>query len=100
MSTQNQTDIVLASDRSIVSSGRLLAFNDQGTAKLPSWAGDSVDLSPQQFANGYLIGTDTLYFGGAATTTWLGDQYVTIVLECTTEKLNKESAVALALSQQ
>jgi len=100
LSTQNQTDIVLASDRSIVSSGRLLAFNDQGTAKLPSWAGDSVDLSPQQFANGYLIGTDTLYFGGAATTTWLGDQYVTIVLECTTEKLNKESAVALALSQQ
>lgn len=100
LSTQTQTEIVLASDRSIVSSGRLLAFNDQGSAKLPSWTGDSVDLSPQQFKNGYLIGVDTLYFGGSATTTWVGDQYVTIVLECTTEKLSKEAAVALALSQQ
>nr|AGA18412.1 hypothetical protein [uncultured marine virus] len=100
LATQNQTDIVLASDKSIVSSGRLLCFNDQGTQKLPSYASDSVDLSPQTYKNGYLIGVDTLYFGGSASTSWAGDQYVSIILECTTEKLNKESAVALALSQQ
>jgi len=100
LSTQNQTDIVLASDKSIVSSGRLICFNDQGTQKLPSYADDAVDVSPQTFKNGYLVGVDTLYFGGAATTTWAGDQYISIILECTTEKLNKESAVALALSQQ
>ena len=100
LATQVQTDIVLASDKSIVSSGRLIAFNDQASQKLPSYVSDAVDLSPQTYKNGYLIGVDTLYFGGSASTSWAGDQYVSIILECTTEKLNKESAVALALSQQ
>ena len=98
--TQSQNDIVLASDKSVISTGKLHAFNDQGTAKLASVVSTDIDVGPQHWTNGYLVGVETLYFGGAATTTFEGDIYCTIILECTVETLSEKAAMALALSQQ
>lgn len=98
--TQSQTDIVLASEKSVIATGKLHAFNDQGTAKLASQVSTDIDVGPQHWTNGYLVGVETLYFGGAATTTFTGDVYCTIILECTVETLSEKAAMALALSQQ
>jgi hypothetical protein len=57
-------------------------------------------MSPQQWTNGYLIGTEQIYLGGEASTDWTEDVYCQIVLECTVSKLTKGAAMALALSQQ
>lgn len=97
--TQSQSDIVLPADSACISTGRVIAFNDQGTQKLPSTVSQAFDIAPQTFTNGYLVGVDTLYFGGSASSSWAGDQYVSIVMECVSETLNTQSATALALSQ-
>jgi hypothetical protein len=47
-----------------------------------------------------LIGVETLYFGGEASSGWTGDVYISIVMECTSESLTQAAAMALALSQQ
>ena len=105
LTTQSQTDIVLAEDKSVVASGRVIAnaigVTGPGVAPfLPGAVSQDFDVSPQHWTNGYLIGTEQLYLGGAASTGWIGDQYLTVVLECTVEKLTKGAAMALALSQQ
>jgi hypothetical protein len=98
--TQTQTDIVLPSDKAVIASGRVIASNRIGAQGLPSNVSQDFDILPQNFTGGYLIGVDTLYLGGAASQDWVGDQYVTLVMECQVETLTKEAAVALALSQQ
>lgn len=100
LATQTQTDIVLASNKAIIATGKIHAFNDQGTAKLASQISDMLDVGPQHWTNGYLVGVETIYLGGSATTTFEGDVYCTIILECTVETLNEKAAMALALSQQ
>jgi hypothetical protein len=66
----------------------------------PSITSNDLDLGPQHWTQGYLIGVEQLYIGGAATTGWQEDVVVSIVLECVSETLTKEAAMALALSQQ
>lgn len=98
--TQTQNDIVLASDKAVIASGRMIAFNDQNTQKLPSSVNQDFDMNPSTFRNGYLIAVEQLYLGGAATDTWEEDEYITLTLECVTEKMTPKSAMALSLSQQ
>jgi hypothetical protein len=105
LTTQSQTDIVLAEDKSLISNGRVIAnaigVTGPGVAPfLPADVSQDFDVSPQHWTNGYLIGTEQIYLGGAASTGWAGDQYLSLVLECTVEKLTKGAAMALALSQQ
>lgn len=100
LTTQSQGDIVLPSDKSVISSGRVHMFNDQGSAKLASQVSDMNDVNLQDWTNGYLVGVEQIYFGGAATTTFTGDVYISVVLECTVETLSQSAAMALALSQQ
>lgn len=100
LTTQDQGDLVLSSNRSVISDGRVHMFNDQGTDKLASIVTDANGLNVQEWTNGYLIAVEQLYLGGSATTTFLGDVYVSIVLECTVETLSQSAAMALALSQQ
>lgn len=96
--TQSQTDIVLPSDKSVVASGRV---NVDGTgSSLPTWTGNNLDIGPQHWTNGYLVGVETMYLGGAASTGFDGDVYCTVVMECTVETLSEKAAMALALSQQ
>jgi hypothetical protein len=106
LTTQTQTDIVLASDKSVIASGRV-AVGAQSTYSavgggqhLPGIVSGDFDVSPQHWSNGYLIGVDTIYLGGAASLEWVGDQYVTVILECQSETLSQSAAMALALSQQ
>jgi len=102
LTTQTQTDMVLAgANKSVVASGRMsaYAFGTSGEV-FPSIVGTDLDIGPQHWTNGYLIGVEQLYLGGAATTGWYEDVYVSVIMECTSETLTKEAAMALALSQQ
>ena len=101
--TQSQTDIVLAEDKAVIASGRVVASSTGsigGPPFIPSITNEDFDLNPSYWKNGYLVGVEQLYLGGAASTGWAGDQYLTVILECTVEKLTKGAAMALALSQQ
>lgn len=57
------------------------------------------DLAPQNLVNGYLIGVDTLYLYGIADDAWDESIYISICMECSTEAVDTENAVNLALSQ-
>ncbi|GAI59421.1 unnamed protein product [marine sediment metagenome] len=98
--TQTQTDIVLASNKSVIATGKLHAFNQLAAGSLATEVSTDIDFGPQHWTNGYLVGVEQIYFGGSAGTGFVGDLYCTVILECTVEKLDKEAAMALALSQQ
>jgi len=98
--TQTQGDIVLASDKAVVASGRVIAFNDQGLAHLPSFVSEDFDQNPSDYRNGYLIAVEQMYLGGSASLDWTSENYITLILECTTEKMTSKAAMALSLSQQ
>ena len=101
LTTQLQTDMVIpGDDKSVVASGRLTASRDISGTGVPSGTSNDLDVAPQHWTQGYLIAVEQLYLGGAATTSWAEDVYVSVVMECTSETLSKEAALALALSQQ
>ena len=101
LTTQSQTDTVLASDKSVIATGIVYAINSFGTDEFPQVYQD-MDILPQNWTNGYLVAVEEIYLGGEASTGWLAgeDLTVTIVLECTSETLSEKAAMALALSQQ
>ena len=99
LTTQAQGDIVLSSNRSVISSGKLYAYNDDSVASYPQTY-DAQDVLPQMWTNGYLVAVDSIYLGGQASSNWTTDVYVSITLECTVETMSEASAMALALSQQ
>ena len=100
LTTQTQADMVIPGDnRSVVASGRIVAESSQG-AGVPSSVSHDLDVTPQHWDNGYLIGVDTLYLSGRATGTgWSESIVVSIVMECVSESLTQAAAMALALSQ-
>jgi hypothetical protein len=95
--TQSQTDIILPSEKSVICSGKV---NSDGAGGLPSFVSHDLDVAPQHWTNGYLVGVEQLYLGGTASLGFPGDVYCTVVLECTVETLTEKAAMALALSQQ
>ena len=95
--TQSQADIVLASDKSVISSGRIVCSGNGG---VPSYVSQDFDNLPQLWTNGYLVAVDSIYLGGAASTGFDGDVYCTVTMECTVETMSQAAAMALALSQQ
>ena len=100
LTTQTQTNIVVASNKSVVASGLLNACNLDATAGVASVVSESFDNLPQLWTNGYLIATESMYLGGSASTHWTDDIYVSVTLECTVETMSQASAMALSLSQQ
>ena len=102
LTTQSQTGIVVAGDnKSVVASGRLVGARLIGSTGVPSNLSDEFDIAPQHWTKGYLIGVEQMYLSGATTTTgWHEDITISLVMECTSETLSKEAAMALALSQQ
>jgi hypothetical protein len=104
ITTQSQTSMVIAGDnKSVVASGRMLAYTTDETSasSVPSMVHDDFDVAPQHWTRGYLIGVEQMYISGATTSTgWAEDVVVSIVMECQSETLSKEAAMALALSQQ
>lgn len=102
LSTQAQSDMVISGDnKAIVSSGRIVAYNEDASAGVPTQVFQDLDIAPQQWTKGYLIGVDTMYLGGRRTAAgWSENVVVSLIMECTSETLSKEAALALALSQQ
>jgi hypothetical protein len=100
VTTQSQSDMVLASDKSVIASGLVNAANMDASAGVASVVSDQFDNLPQLWTNGYLVAVDTMYLGGSASTGFNEDVYVTITCECTVEKMSQAAAMALALSQQ
>jgi len=102
LATQSQADMVLAgTNKSVVSSGRICVYNEDGSNGVPTYVSQELDIAPQEWRNGYLIGVEQMYLGGARTASgWVDNPVVSLVMECTSESLSKEAAMALALSQQ
>lgn len=100
ITTQSQDALIRQSDKSVVACGSLVGAGYSGAAGL-AMLSESANLNPMEFTNGYLVAVEQLYFGTEQNGNWSsGPMYVDIVLECTVEKLSKEAALALALSQQ
>lgn len=98
LTTQSQSAMVSADDRSLISSGRLLGANDPASTSL-SVLSEHLDVAPQTWRNGYLIGVEQIYLATDSVDTAMVDE-ITVVLECTVETLSQSAAMALALSQQ
>ena len=99
--TQSQTDIVLASDNAVISSGKVHLFNEAAAAGLATIVSEANDLNPVTFGTeGFIVAVDTIFLGGASSTGFVGDNYISVVLECQVETLTTAKAMALALSQQ
>jgi len=106
--TQSQADLVFATDKSLVSSGSLQMYNGQiaedGSASADfatAFVTQDMDVAPQNWRNGYLVGVDTMFLGTKAAGAFdSGNITVSIVLECTLETATQANSVALALSQQ
>lgn len=100
ISTQTFGALQLSSNRSIVSDGRCHQVNQESAIGLASIVTDANGLNLQEWTNGYLIGVESLYLGGSASTGFDEDVHISVVLECTVETLSQSAAMSLALSQQ
>lgn len=98
--TQSQNDMVLPSNRAIVSTGTLIAANASGVPSTPTYASHDLDVAPQHWTNGYLVAVDSMYLGGRAEAAFTADVYISVTMECTVETMSEAAAMALALSQQ
>ena len=83
-------------DKSVISTGVMSVSSDAGT--VVTMMNDSMDIAPQNWTNGYLVGVEQIYLGVDQSADIFDD--VGIVLECTVETLSSSAAMALALSQQ
>lgn len=101
LTTQSQSDIVIQSDSSCVATGRINVCNRTAAPAIGGQVFEDMDINPMNFeSDGYLVAVDTLYLGGSASTNFVEDIYVSVVLECQVETLTTAKAMALALSQQ
>lgn len=97
LTTQSQTDIIGADDKSVISTGKLSVTGGANSECV--MLNDSVDVSPQQWDKGYLVGVESIYLGVDQNADF-GLDRCNIVLECQVESLSEKAAMALALSQQ
>ena len=97
LTTQTQTSIVDFVDKSLIASGHIDVQAD--SSSLVVMMSDAVDLSPQRFTKGYLVGVEQIYIGFDQNAAALCDG-AEVILECTVETLSQSAAMALALSQQ
>jgi len=98
LTTQSQTSLVGIDDKSVIASGNLFQAADAATIVVSN---DNLDVGPQSWRNGYLVGVEQIYLGtqdGGTLAMGAGD--IEIMLECTVETLSQSAAMALALSQQ
>ena len=94
LTTQTQSDLVFADDKSMVASGGL-------TFKTGVTPTHDYDVNPQHYQKGYLIGVDSLFLGVKNSTGFdSGEVVIAIILESTLENATQASSTALALSQQ
>jgi hypothetical protein len=90
--------MVDATDKSVISTGKIAGGNEAGAATL-QFVTEALDIAPQHWSNGYLVGVEQIYLGTDSLNNAFCDN-VSIVMECTVETLSQAAAMALALSQQ
>ena len=94
ITTQSQTAVVNADDKSLVSSGGL-------TIKTGMTPSHDYDVNPHMYQKGYLVGVDSIFLAVDNSTGFdSGEVIISVILECTLETATQASATALALSQQ
>ena len=100
LTTQTQSTMVGSDNKSVVAAGKIIGSGDgAGPPANLQFLSQHLDVAPQHWTNGYLIGVEQIYLGVDQTFA-SALQGVTIVLECTVETLSQSAAMALALSQQ
>lgn len=95
LTTQTQSALVDATDKSVIATGSISIAT--GAAEV-SMMSEAVDVAPQHWTNGYLVGVEQIYLGVDQSFDHFDS--VQLVLECTVETLSSSAAMALALSQQ
>jgi len=97
LTTQSQAALVGATDKSVISSGTL--YMSAGAAGETMTMSERINVGPQAWTNGYLVGVEQIYVGVDQTMAICSSEF-SVVLECTVETLSSSAAMALALSQQ
>lgn len=95
LGTQSAPSYLTPADKSIISTGAATGASD--VAGSNTFLSQALDLAPQDWTNGYLVGVDSLYLRSSGVNAQ-GNIY--IVLECTVETMSQSAAMSLALSQQ
>jgi len=99
LTTQSQSALVDATDKSVISSGNIQSVNASAVGNHYTFSTQDVDINPEDWTNGYLVGVEQIYLGGRSAN-FEQDVDIILVMECTVEKLSQSAAMALALSQQ
>lgn len=99
ITTQSQGSLVTLFDKSTLAKCMLWARNPDSSANPPAQTYNDSH-APQHFSNGYLVAVETLYLGGECGSDWAQAMQVNVVMECTVEKMSRDAAMALSLSQQ
>lgn len=100
ITTQSQTDMRVLDDKSVIASGSLVLSNAGAGAGGVTTINDNMDIGPQHWTNGYLVGVEQIYLGTDSSTAGPQVTEISVMLECTVETLSQNAAMALALSQQ
>jgi hypothetical protein len=99
LTTQSQSQMVLASDDSFLMGGTAGVRNADSADNAPSDAWENM-LMPQDYTQGILVAVPSIFLGGFIGSEFVEDAYVSVILECSTEAMSKGAAVSLAVSQQ
>ena len=108
LTTQSQTALVTADDKSLLCSGSMQTYVTQVAPDgsvvadfATGFATHDFDVAPQQFTKGYLVGVDSLFLAVNQNAVLAsGNVKVAYIMECTLEAATQANSVALALSQQ
>jgi hypothetical protein len=99
LSTQTQSSVIKASNKSYITGGAYSQASTTGV--LVQNADETADANIMNWQNGYLVGVDSIFLGADSSALWdSGDVDISIILECTLENATQASSTALALSQQ
>ena len=100
LTTQNQTGMVNASNRTVISTGALVSCNNSAVANTCTSVSQDIDIAPQHWTNGFLLAVESIQLSGQSSASFTDDCDLSLVLECTVETMTSAAAMALALSQQ
>ena len=99
LTTQSQSAMVLLTDDSFVSGGRMSVRNPDSNNHAPTQVFEEQILA-QDFIMGYVVAVPSLFLSGFVGANFHEDGIYSVMLECTTEPMSKANAVSLAISQQ
>jgi BRCT domain type II-containing protein len=89
------TTYLTPADKSIISTGATTGASDSSGSN--TFLSQALDVAPQDWTNGYLVGVDQLYLRSSGQN---AQGTIFIIMECTVETMSQSAAMGLALSQQ